>query len=296
MPGDRAAGRAGKQRLSADEARRLAIASQGFGRGGSRLSAVVDRLGMLQIDSVNVVERAHYLTVFARVGPYDRTALDRLSHYSPRRLFEYWGHEASLIPVATQPLLRWRMTRAVHEAWGGMRRVADERPELLERILAEVAERGPLAASAIAEERPRRTGPWWDWSDVKRGFEFLFWSGRLTTARRRNFTRLYDLPERVLPRAVLDAPTPPEDEALRGLVRIAARALGVATARDLRDYFRLPATEGARAVAEVAEAGELVAVRVEGWDQQAYLHPEAIVPRRVDARALIGPFDPLIWE
>ncbi len=292
-----------RAQLSAAQARRLALGAQGFARprdaappSARAIRAAVDRLGLLQIDSVNVLVRAHYLPLFSRLGPYDRDGLDRLAHYAPRRLFEYWGHEASLIPVGTQPLLRWRMARARHEAWGGMRRIAEERPELLERVLEEVRARGPLPASAVVEDGPRRTGPWWDWSDAKRAFEYLFWSGQLTSARRRGFERLYDVPERVLPRAVLEAPTPPEDEAQRGLVRIAARALGVATARDLRDYFRLPAAEGLARVAELAEAGELLSVRVEGWDQPAFVHPEAVIPRRVEARALVAPFDPLVWE
>jgi uncharacterized protein len=285
--------------LSAAEARRVALAAQGFDR--PRVStpravrATVERLGLVQIDSVNVLERAHYLPLFSRLGPYDRDALDRLAHYAPRRLFEYWGHEASLIPVTTQPLLRWRMERAFRDAWGGMRRIAEERPELVEQVLAEVRDRGPIPASAV-EEGPRRKGPWWDWSDVKRAFEFLFWSGRITSARRRGFVRQYDLPERVLPREVLAAPTPPVEEAQRGLLRIAARAMGVATESDLRDYFRLPAKDAAPRVAELVEAGDLVALRVEGWRQTAYLHREARVPRAIDARCLIGPFDSLIWE
>ncbi len=288
-----------RESLSAAEARRVALAAQGFGRPrvAGRLMGAVERLGLVQIDSVNVLERAHYLPLFSRLGPYDRTALDRAAHYAPRRLFEYWGHEASLIPVATQPLLRWRMERAAHESWGGMRRVARERPELLERILEAVRERGPLPAGAIVEEgRPKRAGPWWDWSDVKRGFEFLFWSGQLSSARRRGFERHYDLPERVLPRAVTDAPTPNVEEAQRGLLRIASRALGVATESDLRDYFRLGAAEAAPRVAELVEAGDLVPVTVEGWRRPAYLDRAARVPRRIEARALVGPFDSLIWE
>ena len=285
--------------LSAGEARRAALAAQGFGRPREAtpraIRATVERLGLVQIDSVNVLERAHYLPLFSRLGPYDRDRLDRLAWYAPRRLFEYWGHEASLLPVAAHPLLRWRMARAAGEAWGGMRRVARERPDLLERVLAEVRERGPIPASAI-EEGPRRKGPWWDWSDVKRAFEFLFWSGRITSARRRNFVRLYDLPERVLPAEVIAAPTPPAEEAQRELLRIAARALGVATESDLRDYFRLTAKEAAPRVAELVEAGDLLPVRVQGWRQQAYLWRDARVPRSVDARALIGPFDSLIWE
>jgi uncharacterized protein YcaQ len=285
--------------LAASEARRLALAAQGFGRGtrdgSGRLTAVIDRLGLLQIDSVNVLERAHYLPLFSRIGPYDRAALDRLSHYAPRRLFEYWGHEASLIPVATQPLLRWRMERASHEAWGGMRRISHERPELLERIVEEIRERGPIPASAVTDHVESGGKGWWEWSDVKRAFEFLFWSGRITSARRIGFQRQYDLPERVLPKRVLDAPTPPVEEAQRGLVRIAARALGVATETDLRHYFRLDAKDARARVAELVEAGELEPVTVEGWGRPAYLHRGARIPRAMDARALLCPFDPLIW-
>ena len=153
--------------LSAAEARRVALAAQGFGRPrkATRLYPTIARLGLLQIDSVNVLERAHYLPLFARLGPYDKDALDRMAHYAPRRLFEYWGHEASLIPVGLQPALRWRMERAGDDAWGGMRRIQRERPELVREVLAEVRDRGPIAASELSEQRPRRAGPWWDWSD-----------------------------------------------------------------------------------------------------------------------------------
>jgi len=243
-----------------------------------------------------VLSRAHYLPGFARLGPYDRSALDRAAHYAPRRLFEYWGHEASLMPVELHPLLRWRMARAHDEAWGGMRRVARERPELLRDVLEQVRERGPLAARDLAEKRPRRSGPWWDWSESKKAIELLFWSGEVTSARRRNFERLYDLPDRVLPRAVLDAPTPAEEDAQRALVRLAAIAMGVAAEPELRDYFRLPAAAIRPRVAELVEAGELVPVEVEGWDRPGYLHRDARIPRRVAARALLGPFDNLLWE
>jgi uncharacterized protein YcaQ len=164
-------------------------------------------------------------------------------------------------------------------------------------VLEDIRALGPIAASGIAdEERPKRTGPWWDWSDVKRAVEFLFWSGQVTSARRRGFERLYDLPERVLPRAVVEAPTPTEADAQRELVRIAARAYGIAAERDLRDYFRLPADAAKARVAELVEAGELRPVRVEGWRGPGLLHAEARVPRRVEARALVGPFDSLVWE
>src|SRR5215213_956461 len=286
------------ERLSAAQARRMALAAQGFGDqatgrqpDGWALRRVLDRVGLIQIDSVNVLSRAHYLPLFSRLGPYPTDLLDRAAHRAPRKLFEYWGHEASLLPVTTQPLLRWRMERAADDAWGGMRRIQEERPELVEQVLEEVRERGPVAASEVLEhERPARTGPWWDWSDVKRAFEWLFWSGQITSARRRGFERLYDLPERVLPRAVVTAPTPPVADAQRELLRIAARALGVAAERDLRDYFRLPTDAAKARIAELVEGGELLPVEVEGWRAPAYLHPEARIPRRVDAQALVGPF------
>jgi uncharacterized protein len=289
-----------RERLSAAEARRVALAAQGFGAGAPRsLRGVLDRLSLVQIDSVNVLERAHYLPAFSRLGAYPRERLDRLAHRAPRRLFEYWGHEASLLRVELQPLLRWRMDRAAHEAWGGMQRVNRDRPDLVAQVLETIRDRGPVSAGTLAAEHdhtPRRSGPWWDWSDVKRACEFLFWSGRVTSARRRGFERQYDLPERVLPRAVVDAPTPPVEDAQRELVRLASRALGVAAERDLRDYFRLPAAETRDRVRELVEAGDLLPIAVEGWRTPAYLDPAARLPRRVDARALVGPFDSLIWE
>jgi uncharacterized protein len=290
--------------LSASEARRLALAAQGLHKprpasavDGWAVRRVFGRVGLVQIDSVNVLIRAHYLPLFSRLGPYPTDLLDRAAHRAPRRLFEYWGHEASLLPVATWPLLQWRMERAAHDAWGGMRRIQRDRPDLVERVLGEVRERGPIAASELAEERPRRSGPWWDWSDGKRALEWLFWSGRITSARRRGFERLYDLPERVLPRQVIEAPTPSRADAQRELVRVAARALGVAAERDLRDYFRLPTADARKRVGELVDSGELQPIDVEGWGRTpAYLHAEAGIPRRAEGRALIGPFDSLLWE
>jgi uncharacterized protein YcaQ len=292
------------ERLSAAQARRVALAAQGFADPapsgaptGWAVRRLFDRVGVVQIDSVNVLQRAHYLPLFSRAGPYDVALLERAAHRAPRRLFEYWGHEASLIPVGLQPALRWRMDRAAHEAWGGMRRIQRDRPELVERVLDEVAARGPIAASEVVEEeRPARTGPWWDWSDVKRAFEWLFWSGQITSARRRGFERLYDLPERVLPAAVVAAPTPAVEDAQRELLRVSARSLGVASERDLRDYFRLGVAEARERVAELVEAGELWPVEIEGWSVPGYLDPAARLPRSVHARALVGPFDSLVWE
>jgi uncharacterized protein YcaQ len=290
--------------LSLAEARRVALAAQGFadrrpvGVPDRRaLRRVVGRTGLFQIDSVNVLVRAHYLPAFSRLGPYPTDALDRMSTRRPRELFEYWGHEASLLPVETQPLLRWRMAQAHAQAWGRMRRIGAERPGFVESILEAVRQRGPIGAGELAsDERPRRSGPWWDWNEAKVALEWLFWSGQVTSAGRRGFERLYDLPERVLPPHVLAFPTPEPADARRELLRIAARALGVATERDLRDYFRLAVAEAHTGVAELVELGELLPVSVAGWKQQAYLHREARVPRRLPARALLAPFDPLIWE
>lgn len=292
------------------QARRIALAAQGFadprpsGRVDARhLRAVIARLGLLQLDSVNVFCRTHYLPAFSRLGPYPRETLDRLAAHSERRiaparreLFEYWAHEASLVPVALQPLLRWRMERAHEDAWGGMRRVAREQPELVRAVRDLVARRGPIRAGETGIARPvRRAGEMWNWHEGKIALEFLFWSGQVTAARRVNFERLYDVPERVLPPQVVQTPTPPVEQAQRELVRIAARAYGVATEADLGDYFRLPRAESKARVAELVEAGELEPVSVDGWRAPAYLWPGARRPRRVSARALVSPFDPLVW-
>jgi uncharacterized protein YcaQ len=304
-----------KSDLSAEQARRLAVAAQGFGRPrpGGRVDArhlrrAIDDVGLLQLDSVNVLCRSHYMPVFSRLGPYPQQALDRLAWHEDgkgkagparrRELFEYWGHEASLLPVELQPLLRWRMARADSLAWKGVARIAAEQPRLLEFVLGEVRERGPLRASDLAaEDRPRKRGEMWSWSEEKTALEYLFFSGQVCAARRVNFERLYDLPERVLPRHVLEAPTPSQEEAQRQLLLVAARRLGVATEADLGDYFRLPRAESKARVAELAEAGGLVPVRVEGWRQPAYLATErpAGLRRAAAARALLTPFDSLVW-
>jgi uncharacterized protein len=284
----------------------VALAAQGFARpplagapdARALRTRVLGHVGLIQIDSVNVLERAHYLPAFSRLGPYDPATLDRLSHRAPRRLFEFWGHEASLIPVELQPHLRWRMERAEQEGWGSMRRVAKRRPELLEALLADLRARGPRSARELAhhDEPQGPKGPWWDWSDVKAALEYLFFTGAITSARRKRFERLYDISERVVPKHVLASPTPPAADAQRELVRTAARAMGVASEPDLRDYLRLTADEGKERVAELVEAGQLLPVEVEGWSTPAYLHAGARVPRQVDASALIGPFDSLIWH
>jgi len=259
---------------------------------------VLGRTRLLQIDSVNVFERAHYLPLFSRLGAYDKGLVDRAA-YGGAELFEYWGHEASLLPVALHPLLRWRMERAaaLGEGWGRTQRLASEQPALVERVLQRVRDEGPVTAADLHDGAAARpSGPWWDWSATKVALEHLFWTGQVTTADRRSFTRLYDVTERVLPASVLALPTPSREDAQRELVRLAARAHGVATERDLRDYFRLRPVEAACAVRDLVEAGDLLPVEVEGWRQQAYLSPGAAVPRRVRASALLSPFDPLVWE
>jgi uncharacterized protein YcaQ len=291
--------------LSVAQARRITLAAQGFTDpvpGGAHdlrhLRRALRRVNLLQIDSVNVVQRAHYLPLYSRLGAYPTGLLDRAAYQRPRELFEYWGHEASLIGVELQPLMRWRMAAAHTSAWGGMRRIAVEQPELVARVLDEVRQRGPVTAAEIEHDVPRPTGHWgWNWSEVKRALEWLFWSGEVAAAERTtSFARRYDLPERVLPAAVLAVPTPEPADAWRALVELAARALGVAAEAELRDYFRLPLAGARTAIAELVEAGVLVPVTVTGWRQPAYLHAEARLPRRVRAATLISPFDPLIWE
>ncbi|RKS72571.1 hypothetical protein CLV35_2818 [Motilibacter peucedani] len=293
--------------LSLAQARRVALAAQGFAAprpeapGARQLLATVRRLGVVQIDSVNVVSRAHYLPLFSRLGPYDRAALDRLASHAPRRLVEYWAHEASLVPAATRPLLAWRMARWGTDAWGGMRRVAEEQPELVAAVLQEVRDRGPLTAAALeralAADVPRTKDHWgWNWSSTKQALEHLFFAGQITSAgRTAQFERRYAVPEEVLPVEAL-APPPSDEEAVTELVEIAARACGVATERDLRDYFRLTPADARTAVANLVEAGTLLPTEVEGVRRTAYLHRDARVPRRVEARALLAPFDPLVWE
>ncbi|MGY1692937.1 winged helix-turn-helix domain-containing protein [Geodermatophilus sp. SYSU D01105] len=290
-------------RLPAPLARRIALAAQGFADprpdgvvDGRHLRRMTSRLAVVQIDSVNVLSRAHYLPAFSRFGPYPRAAIDALAGRR-RELFEYWAHEASFLPVRLHPYLRWRMAAAEEHAWGSMVRIQRERPGYVAEVLDRVREGGPLKASDLAEPRPDRPGSMWNWHAGKVALEWLFYTGVLTTRGRTTaFERVYDLTERVLPAAVLQTPTPEPAEAVRELVRTAARALGVATERDLRDYFRLKPAPTRAAIGELTDAGELLPVEVAGWGAPAFLHPEARRPRWIRARALLSPFDSLVWE
>jgi uncharacterized protein YcaQ len=256
----------------------------------------VRRIGLLQLDSVNVLVRSHYLPLFSRLGTYDTTVLDRASHREPRALFEYWGHEASLIPVERQPLFRWRMdeARTGKGVWGGPSRIARDKPDFVRAVLDEIRDRGPLGAGELSQGG-KASGSWWGWSEGKRAVEYLFWTGQLTSAGRRGFERLYDLPERIIPHAIHSTPDPARADAHRALLDIAARAFGVATEPDLRDYFRLSPADGKARTQDLVDAGVLQPVNVEGWTQQAYLHHDARIPRAVNASALLSPFDSLIW-
>ncbi|MDO8902820.1 MAG: winged helix-turn-helix domain-containing protein [Phenylobacterium sp.] len=291
------------ERLSAAQARRIALAAQGFGRSRPakpvrrHLIETMDRLGVVQIDSVNVVSRTHYLPFFSRLGAYPRDALESLAWGRRPWFFEYWAHEASLLPLATQPLLRWRMEDAREGVgvWKGVARFLREHPALMDRAIEAIAARGPLSASEL-ELGVKGAGGWWGWSEAKRAAECLFWTGRLTTATRRaTFERVYGLPQEVLPADIHGAPTPSRDTAQRELLRIAARAQGVATERDLRDYFRMSPGETRSQIASLVEGGELVPVQVQGWSQIAYLDPKARKPRKITTAALLSPFDNLIW-
>ncbi len=294
------------QSLSQAQARRLALAAQGFtdrrpgGRPDRRhLERVLGRVGLFQIDSVNVLVRSHYLPAFARLGDYPAGLLDEAAWGPPRKrkLFEYWGHEASLIPLELQPLLRWRMADAAagRHTYGSLARFARERRPFIEQVFAEIERRGPLAAGELESGSKGRAG-WWEWSEEKMALEWLFWAGRITTLTRRNFERIYEMSERALPAAVVARPTPPRDEAMRGLLARAARSLGVATQAELRDYWRLPVAGLKERLAELLEEGILEPVAIEGQRQPAFRHREARLPRRVLHQALLSPFDSLVWE
>jgi uncharacterized protein len=292
--------------LSRASARRIALAAQGFGlrraerRVGIRdVQAVINRVAQFQIDSINVVTRAHYMPIFSRLGPYDVRLLERAAYQPPRRLFEYWGHAASLIDVNLQPELRFRSQSGFRDVWAAVERIARQNSGLVDIVRDEVAARGPISARELEYEEERTRDNWgWNWSSVKTVMEWLFYLGEITSAwRNSQFERVYDLPERVFPSDVLQRPTPSPEDSVRELVRRAAQALGVASELCLRDYFRTRSTMTKVAIADLVDVGELVPVTVPGWDTRpTYLWHEARRPRRIEARAVLSPFDSLIFE
>ena len=291
--------------LSIAQARRVALAAQGFANADrsrkvtwAHMAPMIRRLNLLQIDSVNVVARSHYLPLYSRLGSYPQSTLDERAFGAKKRaLFECWAHEASLLPLELHPLMRWRAARA--RAGDGTYKAMDqfgrEERAYLDEVLAFVTRNGPTIASQVPGGG-KADGGWWGWSKGKLALETLFDQGLVTTAKRDGFERLYDIPERVIPAEVLALPTPPERDAIRQLLELSARAHGVGTEIDLRDYFRLPIPATKAALAELVEQGVLIPVSVEGWKQQAYLHRDAPIPRKAGGTALLSPFDPMVWE
>lgn len=295
-----------QQKISIKQARRLTLSAQGFnGRQppamitSRHVTQLIERLGVLQIDSVNALVRSHYLPLYSRLGNYSQKLLDQAawSQGRQRKLFEYWGHEASLLPVQLYPLMRWRMQRASQGQgiYQGMAKFGREQQTTIARVLQAVREQGALGAGTL-NTRQERAGPWWDWSAEKIALEWLFAAGEVTVAGRRGFERLYDLPERVLPSAIINHPALSEADAQRDLLLHAVKALGVGTEKDIRDYFRQDPAPAKAGLAELLEQGAIERVQVQGWKQPAYALPQFKVPRKITASALLSPFDSLIWE
>ncbi|MEJ7585604.1 MAG: crosslink repair DNA glycosylase YcaQ family protein [Acidimicrobiales bacterium] len=287
--------------LSSSQARRIALAAQGFdtlrssGRVDRRhVRRLLDRIGLIQVDSVNVLVRTQEMPLFSRLGSHPRDLLPRMT--ADAELFEYWCHEASLLPIDLFPLIRWRMARSIEDMWRSMSTLGRDEPAYIESVYEEVRDRGPLAHGELTDPGTKTAGMWGR-SKGKKALEYLFWAGRLSARRRvSDFARVYDLTERMIPAEVLARPAPAEDAAKRELLALAARHLGVATARDLADYHRLNLPKARPLIADLVEDGLLEPVTVQGWKDQAYLHPVARLPRWVRARSLLSPFDSLVWE
>ena len=286
--------------MSPSQARRIALAAQGFGRartvepGVRQLNATIDRLGVLQLDSVNVFERSHYLPLFARLGAYDKSHLDRLTFGRTSRFIEYWAHEAAVIPVENWPLFRWRMD-ANRQRYSKPGSWVAENTTMLEWLRAVLADRGAVAASEIEHDSGRGAGGWWGWSEVKTGLEWLFRFGEAVSAGRSRFERRYALASATLPPDVFAREVAPAD-AIRELLRLSARAHGIGTLGDFADYYRIKTAPARCALNDLVDAGELLPVTVTGWNKPAFLHRDARIPRRIEATALLSPFDPVVWE
>ncbi len=288
------------------EARRIALAAQGFGVVASPKDAptqaqfkrVLNRMGLLQLDSVQYVCRSHYLPVFARLGVYDTARLDRFT-YASHHVLETWAHEASLIPMAHEPLLRWRKARsAAGQVWAHLRELALERPGYIQSVRREVEKRGPMHAGELTEPSKKKSGStWWSGrSDGKIAMEWMFRTGELCARRDANFRRVYDLPERVIPQEIRALPTPTEEEAHRELLMLAAAAHGIGSLDCLADYYRIKIPEARPRIAELVEGGRLQQVAVEGWSKPGYLHPKAKQPKQIEVSTVLTPFDPVVWN
>jgi len=287
--------------LSAAQARRIALAAQGFGSrhpasvGIRQLRSTVTRLGLLQLDSVNVYERSHYQPLFARLGHYDKADLDRLTFAARSDYTEYWAHEAAIIPIEDWPLFRWRMDfwreyyARTPDAW------MHSNPAMIDWVRAELEAKGPLAASQIEDDSRRGKSGWWEWSDTKRALEYMFRVGDVVSAGRTRFERTYALPSQKFPSSVIERLVSTED-AIRALIAKSAAAHGIGTVRDLADYYRIKQAPARAAIDELVDAGELLPVTVEGWKTPAWLHRDARLPRRLESAALLSPFDPVVWE
>lgn len=287
------------RQLTKDQARRYTLAAQGFNedRAEGRVDVrhfrkVMSQIGLVQLDSVNVFSRTHYLPFFSRIGPYARESLDDWI-WGSGELFEYWGHEASIIPVEDHRLLRWRMNRPMK--WKRLDALQESHPGYIEEVYTQVVERGPLQTRDLDRPGRRDNDAMWGWNDGKVALEVLFLQGRVTTSHRQNFVRMYDLTGRVIDAEHLDSSDPTQDEAITELLSKAAGYMGVGTAEDIADYYRIRLPAARPLIRRLVEDDVLEEVEVEGWGKPGYLHPEAMLPRRARGTALLSPFDNLIW-
>lgn len=288
--------------LSIADARRIALAAQGFDTARPKtkatqrhVDALISRLGVIQIDSVNVLVRSQELPLFARLGNHDRNAIPQAT--SQQKLFEYWGHEAAHLPVELHPLFRWKMdaARTGRVTHWGLTSFYEENKAFVKRTLKHVEKSGPTTSRELST-RTEKKGTWWDWDEAKVALEYLFLTGELMSrGRGSDFARIYDTPERVLPQRIIEAPTPKEHDARKQLLVRSAIAQGVATASDLADYYRQKLTTVKPLIAELVEEGELRAVAIDGWTEKAFVHRNANVPKQLHATALLSPFDSVVW-
>ncbi len=289
------------RRLTNAQALRAFLAAQGFARPrptgpitAHHFRRTIDHVTLLQIDSVNVVTRAHYVPFFARLGPYDPAALDRYIYQRPA-MFEYWCHEQSYAPLGLYPAMRGRMAAFAQRPWRRVTALRDEQPGYIDSVLEEVGRHGPIPARSLTDPG-KSNGPWWGYGKGKIALEYLFALGKVAVARRHNFERHYDLAERVIPAEYLHAPPISDDAAVAARLRHTIRSLAVATAADLADYFRMKQRRIGPVIDQMVAAGELIPVKVDGWDRAAYTHPELTIPREVGGASLVAPFDSLVWD